>query len=377
MTMSTNNTTAASLLLAMSVEVKKSKEGRTLARVPVGNAELGEYVSEVWHQAFLRAGCPDVSLDQVVVQMTPLFVAGTRGPLRGFAVATEDPAGKPFRAEFTLHAVEHLAGQAAQQLVATGELQAGEQYRYELVLDDSPTDETAASPSADGSATTVTVCSSRLNYLSVRLPALMERSTVIGLADDTWPPVFYTEETFAKAEKFARRGGNRQPPVETGAMLVGLPCSCPQTGEFFIVVTDAWEATNAVSQKFSLEYSSTTWTRLQAILKARQAQPSTRALRFVGQAHGHSFLPQGGAPPCVVCSQLAPENCGRHTCFVSVDDNVWSRAVFTRQPFQLCHIFGLTARGAPVHRLFGRRNGQLLERGLRIIPVFNLDEQSS
>ena len=99
------------------------------------------------------------------------------------------------------------------------------------------------------------------------------------------------------------------------------------------------------------------------------AQPVTRAHRILGQCHGHNFLPAGGAPPCEVCHKL--KECTRTSVFVSSDDRTWSRAVFSRQPWQLCHIFGLNARGEPTDKLFGLRDGRLLERGFHVVPNFD------
>jgi hypothetical protein len=57
--------------------------------------------------------------------------------------------------------------------------------------------------------------------------------------------------------------------------------------------------------------------------------------------------------------------------FLSQDDRRWTRAVFARQPWQLCHIFGLAARGDRVHGLFGLHGGRLRERGFFVLPEFD------
>jgi hypothetical protein len=149
-------------------------------------------------------------------------------------------------------------------------------------------------------------------------------------------------------------------------VLVGPLCSCPRTGEFFAVVCEALEVRDAEEREFSLTYSGKSWARIQAVLKARQSQPATRAHRILGQCHGHNFLPAGGAPPCEHCA--GAEVCTRTSVFVSPDDRLWCRAVFSRQPWQLCHIFGQSARGDGVGSLFGLRDGQLRERGFHVIP---------
>ena len=54
-------------------------------------------------------------------------------------------------------------------------------------------------------------------------------------------------------------------------------------------------------------------------------------------------------------------------------DETWHASVFARQPWALCHIFGLTARGEPVHRLFGLKDGRLQARGFYLLPDFSFE----
>jgi hypothetical protein len=100
-------------------------------------------------------------------------------------------------------------------------------------------------------------------------------------------------------------------------------------------------------------------------MKARQTRPATRAHRILGQCHGHNFLPANGAPPCELCAKV--KVCSRTSVFVSQDDRLWTQAVFARQPWQQCLIYGLNARNERVHSLFGLRDGRLLERGYHVL----------
>jgi hypothetical protein len=350
--------------------VRKQPTGAVLRSRPLGKAELVEFAAEVWHRAFLRSGFADVPLDSVPIEMLPIHTKGTAGPLTGFTINTVNPAGRNFRIDFTKRAVEQTALQLVQELIALGDLQLGDKYQYELLLSkpDEPAED--AGPQ-DDCEVTITTHAAPLKYMTLHLAPLLRNSKAIGPQAENMSQVFYTERAVEKAERFSRQGGNYQPPIETGCMELGTLCSCPQTGEFFVIVTDALEAQNAQSKKLSLEFTGKTWNRMQAILRARQAQPATATLRFVGQAHGHPFLPLDGAPPCDVC--LQQKECPRSSCFVSVDDSTWSRAVFPRQPWHLCHIFGLNARGDHVNKLFGQHNGNLVERGYRILPEFDLE----
>jgi hypothetical protein len=182
--------------------------------------------------------------------------------------------------------------------------------------------------------------------------------------------VFYTPAAFAKAEACARRGGQCDPPVETGGVLFGSLAAGTESGEFGAIVTDVIEVRDAEEKTFSLSYSSQTWMRLQAIQQARQAAYPQRAERLLGQCHGHSFRPNDGKL-CTECEKRA--TCARSSVFVSLEDQSWHRSVFTRQPWALCHIFGLSARGEPVHQLFGLKDGRLQARGFYLLPGFPFD----
>ncbi len=140
----------------------------------------------------------------------------------------------------------------------------------------------------------------------------------------------------------------------------------------FCVICDALEVKDAEMKPFSLSYSGKSWARIQAVLRARQAQPATQAQRIVGQCHGHNFLPNDGAPPCELCHKQ--EVCARTSVFVSSDDRQWCRAVFHRQPWALCHIFGLNARHDQVDSLYGLSGGRLEERGFYVVDVFDPSE---
>src|SRR6185503_18653216 len=181
--------------------------------------------------------------------------------------------------------------------------------------------------------------------------------------------VFFTAKAFARAEQFARKGASANPPVETGAVLLGAPCSCPETGDFFVVVTDAYEVVGAEQKVFSLAYTDRSWNRIQGVLKARQK--ICPALRLVGQAHGHNFLPAGGKT-CAACPTKAV--CDLTNIYASEDDQTWTSAVFAGAPYAVCAIFGLSARGDCIHGMFTQRDARLRSRGYLILPEFNPEQ---
>jgi hypothetical protein len=178
-------------------------------------------------------------------------------------------------------------------------------------------------------------------------------------------PVFFTREARERAERISRKGADAQPPVETGGLLVGPLCACPETGETFSVVVDVLEATDSDATTYTLNYSGTTWARIQTILRARQAQPSTRHHRILGQCHGHNFVLLAGVPPCEMCHRV--EVCTRTSANLSPEDRTWCRAHFSCEPWQLSQVFGLDARTRPVETFYGQRGGSLERRSYHVV----------
>ena len=213
-----------------------------------------------------------------------------------------------------------------------------------------------------------------VNWLVVQLDQLVDRAERIGTHDDDWPYVFYTRAARTSAERLSRMGAKRTPAVESGAALIGTLCMCPGTGDMFIVVTHALEVFDAESTAFSLEYSARSWQHIQTVIETMHQQPETSTLRLLGQAHGHNFMPADGAPPCGICAK-APV-CGRTSVFVSTEDLTWTRAVFSRLPYALSHIYGLSARHLrpdpdEVESLYGLRDGRLLPRAYHVLDEFD------
>lgn len=348
---------------ALALSLRRDKDSPELTREPITAADLHEAQGEFWLAECLRRGRPDVSLVDFPSRVVPLLRDG--GPrCTGFALESDDGA----RREFSLQAVSAATERAVRRLIEAGQLEAGDTYVYEIILDTRPR------PSVRNGEAEVAFTTTRqdaaLSYLTCPLPPLLREARSVGTTEGGDFPVIYTEAALARAERFARKGAASSPPIETGAVLIGPLCHCPETGEFFAVVREALEVRDAEGTQFSLTYSGKSWARIQAVLRARQAQPATRADRLLGQAHGHNFLPADGAPPCELCSRV--KVCTRTSVFVSSDDRLWSRAVFAGQPWHLCHIFGLNARNEAVAGLFGLRDGRLQERGFHVVPDFDL-----
>lgn len=345
------------------VTIHRTRDGPAIGYEPVMEDDFVDVDTELLRDGFLRKFQPQVRLDELSLWRSPILEPGSGRCVRYAVEAVGPRGGKPERLSFSVRSLCRVASRAAARLVATGALAQDPFYLYRLEAEQAPLGFETTQPEAAPFGVTVT--SPALVTIPVRLNDLLAHADRVGSEGDDAYRVFYTKSAFRCAERFARKGGEAHPPRETGAILIGPLCSCPETGELFAIVCEAQEVTDAQATEHSLYYSPESWRRIQSIMRHRQAHSATRAHRILGQSHGHNFIPADGAPPCLACDKLPV--CTRTSAFVSSDDLNWSRAVFSRQPWQLCHIFGLNARRELVHSLFGLRDGTLLPRNFHLI----------
>jgi len=350
----------------LAVGLRRAADAPPLACAPVSAPDLSEVASEAWRDGCLRAGRPQVPLAGTPMVLAPILADGSEDRCAGFSLQLALPGGQASSVAFTFHCLRHVAERAIAQLVEVRVLKQGETCLFDVVVDPRQTP-----PRPPGGEPTVARFSLRtppLTYLTVSLRKLLARATPVALLDDEVFPVFYTQEAFARCEACARRG--EKAGVESGGALFGSLASCPESGEFCAIIRDVIEIQDADEAKFSLAYSSRSWHRLQQIQQARQTAFPQHADRLLGQAHGHPFRPNDGKL-CAECEKRA--TCMLSSAWVSQDDQSWHRAVFARQPWALCHVFGLTARGEPVHQLFGLKDGGLKSRGFYLLPDFTCE----
>jgi hypothetical protein len=358
----------------LTVAIRREPEGPAVASEEVTHADLLERVSEIWWQGFLRKGRPGSKLEELTARVIPIRDKAGGPACLGFYLEAVDPDGRYARAVFSYLSFQDVAQRAASRLVEARVIEPEKTVYFELLAEASPGPAAARSrQEAEACAFETEIITTPLAYVEADPAPLLEKARLVAHpgreADGKESLVFYTASALQKVERYARKGESADPPVETGAVLVGVLCSSPRSGDMFCVVEDAIEAPETEGSTFSLSFSSSTWMRIQAVLKARQSQPQTSAQRILGHGHGHPFPPSGCSSTCASCRSR--DTCRHDSAFLSSYDRRWCRAVFFRQPWQLTSVFGVTPRGEKVHRLFGLRDGRLLERGYHVIDSFD------
>lgn len=359
----------------LSVRLRRERRGVVIAFEEVSSRDLTDALGELWFEGYLRRGFAEVGLGEVRAQVRPVYREDAEAGryCAGFELETADPRGVRIRRFFPREYVQPVAARCSRRLLENGTLQAGDLYYYELAAGNGAArlDGSLDEP-ADGEATLLGP-PGRLAPGCLRLPLqpLIERAEPASpyVAGDPYP-VFFTRSARERVEQVSRKGAEATPAVETGGLLIGVLCVCPDSEEMFAVIVDVLEATDSEASTHRLTYSGSTWARIQAIVRAWQANSATRFRRIIGQGHGHNFLPfDDGVAACEDCPQRAM--CKRSTAYLSEADRTWVRAVFNGEPWCVSHVFGLDARSGPTEAFYGQRGGSLVQRGYRVVDDFD------
>ncbi len=348
---------------SLTIVLRKVADGAALLEETVTDADLAEARTEAWLNGFLRQGQRDLPLEAVTTRIAPLFKDDR---CIGFALQAKGPqgaGGTPSVYTFGVTCLAPVAQRASARLLADGRLKEDDTYVYELHAQTGPTpsDRTPEHPGIKITTRTVP-----LRFATRQLGPLLAAARPVGHIKDDVLPVVFTEAAHERSRLFARRGAGETPAVETGSILLGELCACPDGGDLFVTVDDAIEVVDAEQKEFSLIPSSRSWTRVQSVLDRLTGTDAAPARRLVGISHGPNFGVEG--EPCALCATA--KECGRTTVFVSAADRTFMRTVFAGQPFALCWIAGTNARGEEVASLFTLQAGVLQARGYHVVETF-------
>jgi hypothetical protein len=351
----------ATELAPLAVRLRLSPDGPVVASEPVRQRDLVDSSAELWFEGILRRGHVDVTLGSMRAELLPVHreAGSSEGICDGFDLVARDPEGREASLYFSRDSLGPVAARGARGLLERGVLEPGQLYYFDLE---------PVSPSACSGDARVVGPEGRgaPELLELPLAPLLERAGAApGSRNAVHYPVLFTREARERAERISRKGAAANPAVETGGLLVGPLCRCPDAGEVFAIVLDVLEATGSEATTYSLSYSGETWARIQTVLRARRRHPATRHHRLLGQTHGHNFLPFGGAAPCEACEHVAV--CTRTSAYLSEDDRTWCRSVFSAEPWQLSLVYGHDARGRNVSAFYGQQGGSLVHRSYHVV----------
>jgi len=342
----------------LEIVIRLTKGGPIVATEPVLDSDLAEFETDTWWSQCLRRGDHDVDVEDLDFAITPVR-SSSGDAVIGFRVAFDTTDGCCREQLFARTRLEHVARRGARRLLADRTLAGTKEWVWEL-----------SSAAARPKLVAPRRAMRRRAALHYRVQPLAPLTAVARqqgpAAYDGQTRVFVTDAALALAEQISRAGASRTPPVETGGVLVGCLCACPDSGDMFIVVDDVLEAQASEATTFSLSYSGRTWSRISAVMRARVAVPEFENHRILGSCHAHPFRPTTGGL-CDSCPSQA--TCDLDTAFLSEDDLLWCRAAFGGQPWQVHFVFGLDPRGQGVSAFFGRERGRLAARGFDVIPA--------
>ena len=356
---------------SLEIHLRADPKGPVVAREEVLPQDLAPMIQEAWLEGRLRRGSMSASADGIPAKL--LLIPDKDSPTRclGFAIELPGAGGGTVRSVFSFLSLTETAQRAIQRIGKPSKEDAVTYYHYDLHMHFRQASPKLPAQDDSGLLMDVSVIRSPLQYLGTPLAPLLEQARESTPFPDLLLqknpfPVFYTKEVFELAEEYSRKGAATNTQFESGAMLAGCLCSCPDSGELFVVVLAAFEVQKADQALLSLAYSGESWADIQRALRARQkTQPF---FRLLGQAHGHNYVPDDSATAAKPSSRASQTV---SNLFASAEDQNWSRAVFSHQPWHLCHIFGLTSRCDRIDGLFTLRDGRLSHRTYHLLRNFH------
>ena len=353
------------------VGLRLSPEGPIVAHEDVKDSDLSDHYSEVWREGCLRKGYMNVSLQDLAFHLEPIIENVSDDQVcKGFIIETTNPGYYQIRKGFSIYSLNLVALRAARRLIQGKILKQGDQFHYNIFA--SYYKNTSLKIKGERSTNCLQNCTIKekqkhpLAYVKLPLAPLLKIAKAMNMEDDSYP-VFYTHSAYKKADAISRKGADLQPTVETGALLLGILCSCPKTKEFFVIIKDVFELYDVEKKTYSLTLTGSTWMCIQNLLRNLRSNTKTCSYSIVGQCHGHNFLPE------ISKNSDNLQNCVISSVFVSMADRMWNSAVFHQEPCQLCHIFGLDLSGEKSNSLFGLKDGRLLQRKYYLIPDCELE----
>lgn len=197
-----------------------------------------------------------------------------------------------------------------------------------------------------------------LPMLAGELEHLLPSATAVGPVNEHDYPVFVTTSAIQQAHEFVWER-NR----ERGVWLVGNLYRQLLPQEIFCVVHTVFEGRGIKHERFSMDFSTETFTHVEQQLSLSRTRFGRPADVLLGFYHTHPFLPSvlDGMEACPTCS-LRP-TCTLTSSFFSQRDQAFHAAMFGSAPYAVEMVLGLTPREEFDAKMFCYDGGRFRERG--------------
>lgn len=344
------------------VEVVRQRDG-----VGFGRRRVPETYLEAAREQLIflgqRRGALESDPTGVMVLDSPIFadevvceVKGVEMRLGGREVSGEHT--NPLAVQFNTGVFHSFGQRLAAELRDAKQVDGIDDIRLRVFAraDDGPAD--SASSVSNSVANGAAVVCEPLPLLDGCLDCLLPRATAVGPLIDGDFPVFVTASALDQAHEFVWER-NR----ERGVWLVGNLYRQRRPHEIFAVVHTVFEARGTKHERFSMDFSTETFTHVRQQLALWHTRFGRPADVLIGFYHTHPFLPSvlDGMEACPSCS-LRP-TCTFTSSFFSQRDQAFHAALFGSTPYAVEIVLGLTPREEFDVKMFCCDGGRFRERG--------------
>jgi hypothetical protein len=211
-----------------------------------------------------------------------------------------------------------------------------------------------------------------LPLLDGNIDRVLSQSVSMGPVDDRDYPVFVTAAALEQAHEFVWQR-NR----ESGVWLIGNLYRQRAPHEIFAIAHTVFEAQGTTHDRFSIDFSTETYTHVQRQLQVSRTRFGRSADVLLGFHHTHPFLPSllDGMEACPTCS-LRP-TCKLTSSFFSQRDQAFHAAMFGSAAYAVEIVLGLTPREEFDLKMFCCDGGQFRERGFYRLAELPADAPSN
>jgi hypothetical protein len=332
-------------------EIVRQVDGVGFGRRPVAQAYL-ESAREQLIFFGQRRGIVDADAAGVTVVDSPVFADEALNEVRSIEMQLAG-SDEPLSLRFGTGLFQSLWQKTTLELLEAKQLDESEAIRLRVFSREGNNDRLVKSENGRSG-----IVRQPLPLLEGTLNQLLPHARAVGPVSDEDYPVFITDSAFDLAHEIVWER-NR----ERGVWLVGNLYRQRRPHEIFCVVTTVFEARGTKHERFSIDFSTETFTHVEQQLALSRKRLGRKHDVLLGFQHTHPFLPSvlDGMEACPTCS-LRP-TCTLTSSFFSQRDQAFHAAMFGSAPYAVEIVLGLTPREEFDVKMFCCDGGRFRERG--------------